>query len=147
VKARSGTKDFRPHGGFAIALSFFGFFCLAQAHLIFRSTFFSRIIGGLLVLDGSLYFINSFANFAAPAIEAPVLSFLMVSGLRESSFCLWLLVVGNQLATMNEQTAKNPGAQWRSRGDGRTGLGCGKCLSNKCPIPSNRILSTDQVPH
>jgi hypothetical protein len=91
--------------GFAIALTFFGCFCLAQAFLIFRSTFFPRLIGGLLVAEGSLYLVNSFANFLAPAIGARVFPFLMLSGLAEISFCLWLLVVGVNVDRWNAQAA------------------------------------------
>ena len=42
----------------AIALTLFGFFCIAQAYLIFKSTFFPRVIGGLLALEGALYLVN-----------------------------------------------------------------------------------------
>src|SRR5882672_9387019 len=44
--------------GFMIALSFFGFFCISLAYLIFRSTFFPRVIGGLLAIQGTLYLTN-----------------------------------------------------------------------------------------
>jgi len=84
--------------GFAIALVFFGFFCLSLAYAIFRSTFFPRIIGGLLVVEGLSYLVTSFAKFISPAIAACVFPFLAVSGLAELSLCFWLLVVG-----VNEQ--------------------------------------------
>jgi hypothetical protein len=81
--------------GFAIALAFFGFFCVALGSLIARSTFFPRVIGGLLALQGALYLVNSFAGFISPAAGARVFPFLAASSLGgEISFCLWLLVVG-----------------------------------------------------
>jgi hypothetical protein len=82
-------------GGFSIALAFFGFFCIALGSLIARSTFFPRIIGWLLALQGSLYLINSFAWFISPAAGARVFPFLAASSLGgEIAFCLGLLVMG-----------------------------------------------------
>ena len=89
--------------GFAISLTFFGFFCIAQAYLIVRSTFFPRVIGGLLALEGALYLVNSFATFIVPAIGAKIFPFLAVSGLGEVSFALWLLIVGVNAKRWREQ--------------------------------------------
>jgi hypothetical protein len=91
-------------GGFAIALAFFGFFCITLGSLIARSTFFPRIIGWLLALQGSLYLIDSFASFISPAAGARVFPFLAASSLGgEISFCLWLLVMGVDAARWRAQ--------------------------------------------
>jgi hypothetical protein len=87
--------------GFSIALVFFGFDCFAMAYLIVRSTFFPRIIGVLLGIEGVFYLINSFANFLAPAVADRVFPFLAASAISEILFCLWLLVMG-----VNEQRWK-----------------------------------------
>jgi hypothetical protein len=87
--------------GFAICLVFFGFYCLSFGYLIFRSAFFPRIIGVLLVIQGLLYLTNSFANFLAPGIAARLFPYLAASGVAEISLCLWLLVIG-----VNEQRWK-----------------------------------------
>jgi hypothetical protein len=92
--------------GFMIALTFFGFFCFTLAYLIFRSTFFPRVIGGLLVIEGGLYLTNSFAHFIAPAIGDRVFPFLAASGIAEVSFCLWLLIVGVNVQRWREQAAQ-----------------------------------------
>jgi hypothetical protein len=92
--------------GFMIALSFFGFFCFTLAYLVFRSTFFPRVIGGLLVIEGGLYLTNSFAHFIAPAIGDRVFPFLAASGIAEVSFCLWLLIVGVNVQRWREQAAQ-----------------------------------------
>jgi hypothetical protein len=92
--------------GFMIALTFFGFFCFTLAYLIFRSTFFPRLIGALLVVEGALYLTNSFAHFIAPAFGDRIFPFLAVSGLAEVSFCLWLLIVGLNVRRWREQEAE-----------------------------------------
>ena len=91
--------------GFMIALAFFGGFCIALASLIMRARFFPRVIAGLLFLEGGAYLLNSFAHFLAPPIGDRVFPFLMVSGIAEISFCLWLLIVGVN------------GQKWRAQAD------------------------------
>jgi Domain of unknown function (DUF4386) len=80
--------------GFAIALVFFGLYCLSLGYLIFRSTFLPRIIGVLLAIEGLCYLVNSFANFLAPGIAAHAFPYLAASVVAEISLCLWLLVMG-----------------------------------------------------
>ena len=87
--------------GFAICLVFFGFDCLTMAYLIVRSTFFPRIIGVLLAIEGLFYLMNSFANFLAPTIADRVFPFLAASAIAEILMCLWLLMMG-----VNEQRWK-----------------------------------------
>jgi hypothetical protein len=94
--------------GFAIGLAFFGGYCFALAYLIFRSTFFPRVIGGLLAIEGALYLTNTFAHFISPPIGARVFPFLAVSGIAEVSFCLWLLVVGLNEQRWREQAGQVP---------------------------------------
>ncbi|WP_213804430.1 DUF4386 domain-containing protein [Granulicella sp. dw_53] len=93
--------------GFAIALVFFGFYCLLFGYLIFRSTFFPRVIGVLLALEGVCYLINSFANFVAPAFAARFFSYLMVFGLAEVLLCGWLLVRGVNVERWREQAQRS----------------------------------------
>jgi uncharacterized protein DUF4386 len=92
--------------GFMIALSFFGFFCISLSYLIFKSTFFPRVIGGLLAIQGTLYLTNSFAHFVSPPIGDRVFPFLAVSGIAEVSFCLWLLLVGVNVQRWKEQAGQ-----------------------------------------
>jgi hypothetical protein len=96
--------------GFAIALVFFGFYCLSFGYLILRSTFFPRVIGMPLAVEGLLYLTTSFAKFLAPGIAARVFPFLVASAVAEISLCL--LVVG-----VNEQRWKEQASaagEWRS---------------------------------
>lgn len=80
--------------GFAIALTFFGGFCLVMAPLIFRSGFMPRFIGVLLAIEGVCYLANSFTLFLAPQYSSRVFALLMVSALAEVILCLWLLIMG-----------------------------------------------------
>jgi hypothetical protein len=90
--------------GYAVALAFFGGTMLARGYLIFRSGFLPRIIGVLLAIEGVCYLANSFADFLAPGIAATVFAFLMVSGLAEVFFCLWLLVIGVNVPKWEEKS-------------------------------------------
>lgn len=92
--------------GFAIALAFFGFFCIALGSLIARSTFFPRVIGWTLALQGTLYLVNSFAGFISPAAGARVFPLLAASSLGgEIAFALWLLLVGLDASRWHRQAA------------------------------------------
>ncbi|HEV2493530.1 MAG TPA: DUF4386 domain-containing protein [Terriglobia bacterium] len=89
--------------GFAVALVFFGFYCLALGYLIVRSIFFPRIIGVLLGIEGLCYLTNSFANFLAPVFAAHFFPYLAASAVAEISLMLWLLVVGVNAQRWKEQ--------------------------------------------
>jgi hypothetical protein len=93
--------------GYMIALAFFGCFCLIIGFVIFRSTFFPRLVGPVIAIEGVLYLVNSFAHFIAPAIGARVFPFLAVSGLGEVSFCLCLLIAGVNVQRWTEQAARS----------------------------------------
>jgi hypothetical protein len=95
-------------GGFAISLVFFGFDCLAMAYLIARSTFFPRLIGGLLAIEGAGYLINSFALFLAPALQKRIFPYFAATAIAEVALCLWLLVFGVNEQRWKEQARAAP---------------------------------------
>jgi hypothetical protein len=80
--------------GLSISLVFFGASCIVDGYLIFTSTFLPRIIGLLLAIEGAGYLINSFTLFIAPALQARIFPYFMVTGIGEISLCLWLIVMG-----------------------------------------------------
>ena len=83
-------------------LIFFGFWLIPTGYLIFRSTFFPRIIGVLLALDGL-----GWVTFLWPPLATslyPVISF--VAALAEIPLALWLLVVGVNVQRWKEQVSK-----------------------------------------
>lgn len=81
--------------GLNIGLIFFGFYCSLIGLLIFKSTFFPRILGVLMALAGASYLINGFAIILAPAFAAHLIPYIFAPILvGEVSLCLWLIVIG-----------------------------------------------------
>lgn len=89
---------------FSVSLTFFGAFCALIGLLIFRSGFFPRVLGLLMIVAGATYWINSFRLFLA----LPIPYIEWVTLVAELSLALWLTVVG-----LNE-------TEWRARADGIT---------------------------
>jgi hypothetical protein len=89
---------------FNIALIFFGFTCLVNGYLIFRSGYLPRFVGMLMQLAGLSYLIACFAALFAPTF-ADLISpaILLPPFIGESSFCLWLLVKGVNVAKWKER--------------------------------------------
>jgi hypothetical protein len=87
---------------FNIALIFFGFTCLVNGYLIFRSGYFPKLIGILMQLAGLSYLTACFSALFAPAFAGLIIPAVLILPLiGESSFCLWLLVKGVNIAKWN----------------------------------------------
>jgi Domain of unknown function (DUF4386) len=81
--------------GFGIGLIFFGFTCLVNGYLIFRSGYLPRIIGVMIQIAGICYLTNSFILLLAPKFSGIIFpSILVPAFIGELSFCLWLIVKG-----------------------------------------------------
>ena len=81
--------------GFNISLIFFGFTCIFNGWLIFRSGYFPRLVGVLLAIAGCCYLVASPAALLAPKLLDAISPAILVPCLvGELSFCLWLLVKG-----------------------------------------------------
>jgi hypothetical protein len=89
--------------GYAMALAFFGGTMLTRGYLILRSTFLPRAFGLFLMVEGVAYLANSLIDFIAPGLAQSALAVLMVSGLAEVILCLWLLVMGVNVAKWHAQ--------------------------------------------
>jgi hypothetical protein len=90
--------------GFAVGLIFFGFACLVRGYLIYRSGYFPKFLGVLILGAGFSYLINSFAVLLAPTFASLIFPAMLVPAfVGELSFCLWLIVKGVDLT------------QWRQR--------------------------------
>ena len=86
----------KAHGyGFGIGLIFFGFVCLVNGYLIFKSGFFTKVIGVLMQIAGLSYLINSFELILAPSLDNPIFPAILIPPfIGELSLCLWLIIKG-----------------------------------------------------
>jgi hypothetical protein len=95
--------------GYAIGLVLFGLSLFVLGYLVFRSGYFPRILGLLLIVAGSGYLIDSFASFLLPAYDNYEALFALVvflpAFIGELSMCLWLLLKGVKVP----QTQLRPG--------------------------------------
>lgn len=90
--------------GYDLSLAFFGFFCIFIGYLIFKSTFFPRILGVLMAIAGVCYLINSFVNFLAP--QYSLFPYIGVPPfVAELSLCLWLIVKGVDVPKWEEKVS------------------------------------------
>lgn len=95
---------------FNIALIFFGFTCLVNGYLIFRSDYLPRLVGMLMQLAGLSYLTACFAALLAPAFSELITpAILMPPLIGESSFCLWLLVKGVNVPKWKERISVGKG--------------------------------------
>jgi Domain of unknown function (DUF4386) len=84
--------------GFGVGLVFFGFACLVRGYLVFKSGYFPKVLGPLLVLAGLSYLVNSFALLLAPAVASVLFPYiLMPAFVGELCFALWLTFKGVNL--------------------------------------------------
>jgi hypothetical protein len=84
--------------GYSIGLVLFGLSLFVLGYLVFKSGYFPRILGVLLIVASLGYLIDSFASFLLPNYENYEAIFALVVFLPafvgELSMCLWLLVKG-----------------------------------------------------
>ncbi len=86
--------------GFGVGLIFFGFVCLIEGYLIFKSKYFPKAIGILMQIAGLCYLINCFTLILAPKFLSV---FVLVPCLiGELSLCLWLIFKGVNLSEWNK---------------------------------------------
>jgi Domain of unknown function (DUF4386) len=80
--------------GFSLALVFFGIHLLLLGVLLFRSSYFPKVLGVLIALAGLAYLTDSLSLFLSPTFHAAVAPFLAVPASFELVLALWLLVKG-----------------------------------------------------
>jgi hypothetical protein len=96
---------------FNIALIFFGFTCLVNGYLIFRSGYLPKFVGILMQIAGLSYLTACFAALFAPAFADLITPAILLPPLiGESSFCLWLLVKGVNIAKWKERVSTAQGS-------------------------------------
>ena len=93
--------------GFGIGLIFFGFVCLIQGYLLFRSGYFPRTLGVLMAIAGLSYLMNSFTLILAPTYAATIFPILVLALVGELSLSLWLLVKGVRVEEWKKRAAES----------------------------------------
>jgi hypothetical protein len=85
--------------GFGVGLIFFGFVCLLEGYLIYRSAYLPRFLGVLMQIAGVCYLVNSFALILAPSLADTLFPFILLPPfIAELSLALWLLLKGVNMA-------------------------------------------------
>jgi hypothetical protein len=95
--------------GVFVAQVFFAFHLFFLGYLVFRSGYFPRLLGILLVLSSVGYLTESYGNFLAPGYESVYASIVMVLAMiGELPFMLWLLIKGISVSKWNERVTESP---------------------------------------
>lgn len=81
-------------GGVLIAQIFWGLWLFPLGHLVFRSRFLPRALGGLLALGGMVYVFGSLLYLQFPKIASAFQAMYGVPAVAEIVFSLWLIVRG-----------------------------------------------------
>jgi Domain of unknown function (DUF4386) len=76
---------------------FFGLHLLVSGYLVYQSGYLPKLLGGLLIMAGLLYFIQSFGNLLLPQYAKTFASLGFLS-IIEVALPLWLLIKGVNLA-------------------------------------------------
>ncbi len=92
------------HGfGFGIGLIFFGFVCLIEGYLIYKSGYFPKVFGVLMAIAGLCYLTNTFALILAPQLSSILL--LLPCLVAELALSLWLIFKGVNLPVWKQKVA------------------------------------------
>jgi hypothetical protein len=91
--------------GFGVGLIFFGFECLIDGYLIFRSEFLPRTLGVMIFIAGMCYLTNSFLLLFSPKLEGLLFPIILgpLAFIGEFSMCLWLIVKGVNMKKWEER--------------------------------------------
>ena len=92
--------------GFAVCLVFFGCCLFLNGYLVFRSGYFPKTLGVLLMIASLSYLTNSFALFLAPTFASTIFPILVLAFIGEASFCLWLIVKGVNVPKWEAQASR-----------------------------------------
>jgi Domain of unknown function (DUF4386) len=81
--------------GFGAGLLFFGMWLILTGFLMIRSGYFPKWIGGLAMIGGVCYVLNSYALFVAPAIQDHLFPLILMPSLvAELSISIYMIVFG-----------------------------------------------------
>jgi hypothetical protein len=80
--------------GYHIAQIFFSLYLLPLGYLVYKSGYFPRVLGVVLMIASFAYLIDVFVFFLLPSYEGMIITILEVFSLSELVFGAWLLVKG-----------------------------------------------------
>jgi hypothetical protein len=95
--------------GILVGQVFFGFHLVTLGILLYKSGYFPRVLGVLLMVASIGYLLESFGNFVLPKYEeiyATVV--ILLAAIPELSFTLWLLVKGVRPLQDDEPAPASP---------------------------------------
>jgi len=93
------------HQGYLIAQIFFGGWLLPLGYAVYKSGYFPRALGILLMVGCFAYLAELAGTYLSPTFDSSgVVLVTMPAALAELSFCLWLLVKGANVPSEIEQT-------------------------------------------
>ncbi len=89
--------------GYLIAGIFFGLWLLPLGYLVYRSGYFPRVLGIMLMVGCFGYLTDAFVTSLFPSVGATVgLIFRWVASIAEISFLLWLLIMGAKIPAQDD---------------------------------------------
>ncbi len=81
--------------GYLIAQIFFGLYLLPLGYLVYKSGYFPKVLGAILMIGCGGYLAGIVAVYVSPVFAStPSLYFATLGGVAELIFLLWLLIVG-----------------------------------------------------
>jgi hypothetical protein len=80
--------------GFGVCAIFWGLWLFPLGLLVYRSGFFPRILGVLLMVNCFTYLVNSFTSLLLPQYEHIVSRWMMPLSFGELLFMFWLVIMG-----------------------------------------------------
>jgi uncharacterized protein DUF4386 len=94
------------HYGILIAQVFFGLWLLPLGYLVYRSGWFPRLLGMVLILGAVGYLADTLAGFLVPDLDRAMHSYITIpSAIAEIWTLGYLLVIGVRLPTRVNRTA------------------------------------------
>lgn len=96
--------DLYTHG-YDLGLLLFGANCLLLGWLVYRSKYFPKFLGILVMAAGLVYLTGSYIRFLAPNFVDAFAPIYLVPVISELSLCLWLLIKGLRLDEWNRVTS------------------------------------------
>ena len=95
--------DLNEQGVF-IASIFWGLWLFPLSYLIYKSGYFPRILGILVMLGGIGYTVDSFIRLLLPSFESIFLQALLILTVGELIFIGWLVLMGAKLPEITKGT-------------------------------------------